>query len=522
MITLIHLSLSAVLLAAPQAAPQAAPKDIRPAGVWYGAEKLPAKRAGALRIATYNAENLFDATDDPTLQGEFDDLNMATSEARLTALATMIHRLDADVLCLEEIESEQALRWFRDKYLSDMGYEHIASLDAGYYRGVEQSVLSRRPITAALVYSGDEAIIKDMEPMRTAERAATLGSEWATADSKTTERFQRYPLRVDIDCGGGFKLTMLVVHLKAGAFDHQRELEALQLEQFIAGMLAAEPNANIAVVGDFNATPGDTAAKVLRQSPLGLANAYDWRFNPAAPRETFITHASGRALDYIIMSPGLAADCIDESFFVMGTLHADSSWDYKKADQIPPPVGYASDHCPVAIDVDVAQDRPAAAMKKPAAVPALPVVAPAAPTAPTAPTPPTAPTAPVPPATQTSPPAARALSTTPASAADMELARALLAAGWTYIMPEPKSKTAKWENSDTRSTWYAGYWKNSATGATCAAQPQESKHFAAEGEAVVLGKNGKPPWAKGGAPRAPTIVEWLCSQSGGIEPGVGG
>ena len=39
------------------------PKKIRPAGVWYGVEKAPEKKAGAIRIAAYNVENLFDAVD---------------------------------------------------------------------------------------------------------------------------------------------------------------------------------------------------------------------------------------------------------------------------------------------------------------------------------------------------------------------------------------------------------------------------------------------------------------------------
>ena len=57
--------------------------------------------------------------------------------------------VDADVLCLQEVESRAALESFRDTWLRDLGYAHVASLDAGDERGIEQSVLSRHEIASA-------------------------------------------------------------------------------------------------------------------------------------------------------------------------------------------------------------------------------------------------------------------------------------------------------------------------------------------------------------------------------------
>ena len=329
-------------------------KDVRPAGIWYGIENARPKQQGALRLAAYNAENLFDDFDDPSLSGEYDDINEKTSEERLKAVAAAIRKLDADVLCLEEIESKRCLEWFRDKYLKDMGYEFVASEDVGYYRGVEQSVLSRVPITSVSIFKGDDAIVTDMESRRNADSAKRLGGEWA-APSKGApqDHFQRSPLRVSFKTKDGYEFTVFVCHFKAGGkdFAQQRELEALQTEAFVGEELKKNPDANIAVVGDYNATPNDMATKSLRMSELGLVSAYDWRFDKDAPKETYTTHASARVIDYVVMTPGLAADCVPSSFFVLGTLHAASDWDFKKADTIPPPAGYASDHCPIAIDL---------------------------------------------------------------------------------------------------------------------------------------------------------------------------
>ena len=496
-------------------------KAVRPAGMWYGIEDARPKAKGALRLACYNAENLFDRIDDPTQSGEYDDLKEATTEVRLKAIAAVIRRLDADVLCLEEIESKECLTWFRDTYLKGMGYDYLASEDVSYYRGVEQSVLSRVPITKVTVFKGEDAVIEDMKARQTPELAKALGAEWGKPTSAESGNgkpkvFQRSPLKVDLKTKDGYELTVYCVHYKAGNFDHQRELEALQTEAFIKDGLKANPDANIAVLGDFNGTPNDMNVRVLRSSDAGLVSAYDWRFDkkPASP-DVFTTHASGRSIDFIVMTPGLAADCIDGSYFVLGAMHAASDWDYKKAAEIPPPDGYASDHYPVVIDIAVKNDKPASDFKSPARSNA------------TAATPATSKDS----ATTTSDTKSndsasdksidsenglRALTLRTAPAADIATATALHAAGWSYVMPMPKSKTASWENTNAKSTFWIGHWKHAPSGKTSQTAPADGNDIV--GGESALDEKGKVRWKDGGAPAAPSFVEWLCSSEGGIEP----
>ena len=487
-----------------------APKvEVRPAGIWFGVAKPALKATGAIRLATYNVENLFDDKDDPTLSGQFDDINEKTNSERLMALAETIKLLDADVLCLEEVESKECLEWFRDKYLAGLGYEHVASLDVGYYRGVEQAVLSRIPIISASIYKGSDSVISDMEPRRTEALAKDLGGSWAPSDGKPIpECFQRSPLRVVVRTSGGYELTLFVLHLKAGAFDHQRELEALQVEEFSSEMLKANPDSNFAIVGDFNSTPNSMAVRVLRMSPYQLASAYDWRMDRTAPPAVYTTHASNRALDYIILSPGLAADCVANSYFVLGTLHAASDWDYKKAKEIPPPDGYASDHYPVSIDFFPVPDRSAKDFRPQDSSGAASVIT----KAPLQPVqdPPVA--AEKPQANQSSLSVAlRTLKMAKASEEDIKLATQLVEAGWNYVMPTPKSAKATWSSHDKRTTWWTGYWENSTSKKTSLTKPTEETKFSGDDA-------GGKTWKAGGAPDRPTMIEWLCSKSGGIEP----
>jgi endonuclease/exonuclease/phosphatase family metal-dependent hydrolase len=485
--------------------------DARAAGIWFGSELTPAKHLGTVRLATYNVENLFDSVDDPMLSGQYDDLPMATSAARLKALSDAIHKLDADVLCLQEVESESCLRWFRDTYLADMGYQWIASKDAGYYRGVEQSVLSRIQITSADVLTGEDYGIRDMDSRRTPQRAGELQGEWTPCSGgPCAEHFQRAPLFVTLKTESGYELSVIVCHFKAGGFAAQRELEALRIEAVAEQLLGKNPGLNLAVVGDFNALPNAMSVKVLRSGTAVPVSAFNFRFDKDAPRTTYTTHSSGRALDYILCSRGLAADCVPGSYFVLGTLHPPSNWDYRKAAEIPAPDGYASDHYPVALEIVTTSDMPplieATADRSPGAA-AVPNDA-KTPTEPSGAKPVN--TAKQEPISQ-QPRSLRPLAADCAKDEELLESRALIAAGWEYIMPRPKSAKAGWGVTDKRTTWWRGYWENKSLNIRCSDKPLPDRPAHNEG----AGAGGA---HAGGSPDAPTTVEWLCSTTGGIEP----
>lgn len=101
---------------------------------------------------------------------------------------------------------------------------------------------------------------------------------------------------------------------------------------------------------------------------------------------------------------------------------------------------------------------------------------------------------------------------TPADSAVISHALDLVRSGWAYTMPIPKSPQAAWGNRDGRTTWWVGYWSNKKTQETSAKPPVK-----VDGKFIGDGL-GAPGWRRGGAPRTPTLIEWLCSKSGGIEP----
>lgn len=321
--------------------PAAPPAPDQPTSfIRFGVPTPPSKAEGTIRLATYNAENLFDAIDDPALSGRNEDIDDAKPKAQLQALADTIRTLDADILALQEIESAAALKDFRDTYLDGLGYTHLASIDAGDARGIEQAVLSRFPITA----------IKNW-PQR--DLGGTHPDKWGNSDNWNAGeplRFHRSPLRVTVEIPASepeeepYTLTLYVVHAKSGRpGGYWREAEAKGLLEILAQDLAAHPAQNTAILGDFNASFAADSLRAFTAAGYSdaLADVYE-------RSDRFMTHESGRRIDHILVDPNLAAELVPRSGFVLGTPALPEGLDWRDPWR---PEGFASDHYPVAVDL---------------------------------------------------------------------------------------------------------------------------------------------------------------------------
>lgn len=341
--------LAILTITAQSPTPTEGAEQIEPKNRFGLARPLP-RTPGTIRFATYNLLNLFDHTDDHTIGGKVDDILMAMKDRRGKALAKVIRAIDADILALQEVESLEALLWFRDTYLPDAGYRYVVSLDVGHYRGIEQSVMSRFPITGSQIWPGVSL-----------DKVTRVGSGWAPVPLKFQAglKIRRSPLRVDVKINEGFKLSIFNVHHKAAPnFPFQREAEALKIVEFVSELERREPKRNIIVAGDFNANPRDKSIGVYLEAGLidALAHrATPWQrgvHNDKAAR--FITHESGTVRDYIFLNRRAHRHLVADSAHVYGTLYIGS---YEEQDRKSGwkrrvyPEGYASDHYPVIADL---------------------------------------------------------------------------------------------------------------------------------------------------------------------------
>ncbi len=346
---------------APEVAPDAAQNAAQASAVEalfpprFGTTTAPERTPGALRIATYNIENLFDDIDDPTLSDRQEDIDDIKPEGQLDAVAAAIRAIDADILCLQEIESRAALDWFMSGRLEDMGYTHILSIDAGDERGIEQAILSRYPIVESQNWV--RRPLGGVHPEKYGRN-----KNWYAGEDIV---FHRSPLMgvVEVpaaawDGQAPLRLRLLVVHHKSGRYsDYWRDKETEGLLALLSE--ADESGAPIPtlILGDFNAETD--APSVQAYLNAGFTDLFE--DNPP-PAKAWTSHESGRRIDLILANDLARALSDPASEFVLGTPARPSTISWRELDTFP---GYASDHYPVVIELHPARAPNAQAGERP-------------------------------------------------------------------------------------------------------------------------------------------------------------
>ena len=283
-----------------------------------------------MRLATYNLESF----------GE-DRFRPERLEKRVMALRPRLSELAADILCLQEVNAQKPQR---EKIRQFTALELLLDETpySGYYRATSLRedhqgpsdrhnlvVLSRFPILKVKVlYQSRVAPIswrpQQAEPAQL--RPAPLG-------------FERPILQVEIDVGVARPFHLFVVHLRApiasavpgakvnadtwkstaawaeGYFlsAMQRAAQALELRLAVDALLDEEPDALIAIAGDFNATGDSGPLRLVAADPEDTGNsdlAYRQLFQldeALAPdaRRTVLHRGKGQALDHILASRSL-------------------------------------------------------------------------------------------------------------------------------------------------------------------------------------------------------------------------
>lgn len=309
-----------------------------------------------IRLGTFNCENLFarykfnsnvnpaNATD------EGFDVNMTQftildeTEKELTARA--IGALDADVLAIQEIENLDVLKRFRGDRLKNKGYTHAILVDGNDPRQIDVAVLSRFPIVRA----------RSHQHLRDGSRFL----------------FSRDCLEVDIQVNGSV-LTLFVNHLKSmldkdNPSQGRKTTRAKRVKQsegvmdIVKSRFGGSPGGQKwAVVGDLNdflgtaqgTTSGITDLVTWPQvenvvDRLPQADRWTHFFSGAPAGETKV-----RQLDYILLSSSLAgatnaAPVIERRGLPpKATMAGTARFTGVTNSNI------ASDHCPVAIDINV-------------------------------------------------------------------------------------------------------------------------------------------------------------------------
>lgn len=283
--------------------------------------------AETFRLAAYNVENYLDK---PT-----ESRKNVKSEAAKAKVREVILALKPDVIAFEEMGSLSAFLELRDSLKKDgldfPHYEHVQGFDTN----IHVALLSKFPIVASRPHTNASFLLNG-------------------------KRFQvsRGFSEVDIKVNDNYQFTLLGAHLKsrraiADADEAELRLEeAKLLRAAVDKHLAANPAANLVVLGDLNDTYNTKAIKEVVGT--GKTKLVDTRPaeqngdnlpNPANPRysprnETW-THYYGvedsySRIDYILLSPGMAKEWVKDQSYI----------------PVVPNWGQASDHRPVLVTLE--------------------------------------------------------------------------------------------------------------------------------------------------------------------------
>jgi endonuclease/exonuclease/phosphatase family metal-dependent hydrolase len=266
----------------------------------------PQEKLSPLRVVTWNVHDLFDAQKD----GDEAVVSPVAYESHLTAVATVLDELEADVVVLQEVESSRVLEDLAAR-APGLAYTNRILVPGNDPRGINIGMLSRRAIDSFA--------------------------------SHRLETFGAYGYHYARDClelhlGAATRhVVLLGVHFKSKAppDDPQKRLAEAEHTRAIADRLTLEdPLAGILVLGDFNDTPGSAPWRaVAGDDPdryLDVAETLDAPF-------TYEHEGRRELLDHAMANGPLAALLDPGSVVILDT----------------PAVRAASDHAPLAVSFEL-------------------------------------------------------------------------------------------------------------------------------------------------------------------------
>jgi len=290
--------------------------------LWLVAVLPPARLSAAevFRVATYNLENY--------LHAPLGTRPAKSLEGR-AKIRESLRAIKADVAALQEVGGTNVLMELRASLKAEGLDYPFWELVHGWDTNIQVAVLSRFPITARRPHTNDSYLLFG--------RRLRVSRGFAEVDIKVNDRYS---------------FTLLTTHLKSrrpvpeADEAEMREQEALLLREKIDARLAANPDANLIVLGDLNNTHDSKSTRaVIGRGRHALVDARpaerngDNQPNPNPrydPRHVTWTYHYGKEdtyqrIDYILLSRGASREWNKAETYVLAL----PNW------------GIGSDHRPV-------------------------------------------------------------------------------------------------------------------------------------------------------------------------------
>jgi uncharacterized protein len=245
-----------------------------------------------VRVATFNVRRFFDTVCESGRCGvdDYEALpSPAAFDARVAQLAGAILRLEADVVSLQEVETQACLEALLARLGGVMPYGVLGEIATP--ASVDVAVLSRTPLDKVMGHRAQQPLTRPDGSLTT---------------------FSRELLEVHVRTDHGAHVVLFAAHFKSKANDDPgRRLAEAQVSSSVVNAVAAgEPGALVVLGGDLNDTPGSPPLDALIVDG-GLVRVADDL--PLAEQATYRFNGRGQAIDHLLLAPTPAAARVPRS-----------------------------------------------------------------------------------------------------------------------------------------------------------------------------------------------------------------
>jgi len=225
--------------------------------------------------------------------GSIDFIRSPFLKGAIENTARVINDVNADVICLVEVEDRPTLQKFHDDLLYPLflkkdgkpRYEYIFLIDGNDPRGIDVSIMSRLPIQWIRSHINDAA----------------------TINNKLRRIFSRDCLEVQVELSDKKFLHILVNHLKSMGYNFSKDDPKGDILRKIQAQRVAElidthnlKNEYVIVAGDLNSYPDSASLFPL----LNKENLYNVNLE-LEPSERWTYKQNKKQIDYLIVSDAL-------------------------------------------------------------------------------------------------------------------------------------------------------------------------------------------------------------------------
>lgn len=252
-----------------------------------------------ITVLTWNLEHFTDPFDNPYIDSPQENDGSTKDEQVLARLALAIQTIDPDVMALQEVESDRAVKFFLDEFLPDHDYLYFASMPSRewYQNSV---IVSRFPLGAVVSFREQPVYNEEL-------------GEWRNL-------YNSRLLLAEVQVSREYSFWVASLHLKAGRqpedFIWRRE-QVKVVKDFLQKMNGE--NLNAVVMGDMNFRPGSESHAVMTGGDFPLND-------PFAAQGGVPTHPSSapeKQIDYLLFSDGMKPEYVPGSASIATPLSID-------------------------------------------------------------------------------------------------------------------------------------------------------------------------------------------------------